>query len=125
MERLDISFPDNVQAVEMVLREWGHCKVELDIHFKKRDSDSALPLMKRAVKLFEQFLIISNSLSPDMYCIKSCEIKPVNAEERLDFIVARPKLFHSYKQLAELFAEQEKLFAKQTILNRTKKQTSD
>ncbi|GAM12602.1 YpoC family protein [Mesobacillus selenatarsenatis] len=125
MERTDISFQDYVQAVERVLSEWGQCKDELDIHFKNRDSDRALPLMKRAIELFEQFLIISNSLSPDKYCVKDCKIKPVNVEERLDFIVSRPKLFHSYKQLAELFAEQEKQFAKQVALNRAKNKRPD
>ena len=125
MERTDISFHDNVQAVATVLSEWGQCKNELDHHFKNRDSDRALPLMKKAIELFEQLLVSSNSLSPDKYCIKDCKIKPVNVEERLDFIVSRPKLFHSYKQLAELFAEQEKQFAKQTILNRTKNKRPD
>ena len=81
--------------------------------------------MERAIDLFEQFLIKSNNLNPDLYCIKDCKIKPVNVEERLGFIVSRPKLFHSYKQLAELFAEQEKQFAKQTVLNRTKNKRPD
>lgn len=125
MERTDISSQDFVQAVERVLSEWRHSKDELDIHFQNRDSDKALPFMKRAIDLFEQFLISSNSLSPDKYCIKDCKIKPVNVEERLDFIVSRPTLFHSYKQLAELFNEQEKLFAKQTILNRSKNKRPD
>ncbi|WP_102263376.1 YpoC family protein [Mesobacillus jeotgali] len=121
MERTESSFHDNVQVVTTILGEWEQCKNELDNHFRNRDSDKALPLMKRALELFEQFLVSSNSLSPDKYWIKDCKIKPVNVEERLDFIISRPKLFHSYKQLAELFAEQEKQFAKQTILFRTKK----
>jgi hypothetical protein len=125
MDRIDISSQDHVQAVERVLSEWGKCKEKLQIHFKNRDSQKALPLMERAIDLFEQFLIKSNNLNPDLYCIKDCKIKPVNVEERLGFIVSRPKLFHSYKQLAELFAEQEKQFAKQTVLNRTKNKRPD
>ncbi|MFT9600598.1 YpoC family protein [Mesobacillus sp.] len=125
MERTDSSSQDFVQAVEMVLSEWVQCKVELDIHFKNRDSDRALPLMKSAIDLFEQFLFLSNSLNQDLYSINDCKIKPVNVEERLDFIVSRPKLFHSYKQLAELFAEQEKQFAKQAALNRAKNKRPD
>ncbi|MBT2694193.1 YpoC family protein [Bacillus sp. ISL-55] len=125
MERTDISFQDNLQAVATVLSEWGQCKNELDDYFKNRDSDRALPLMKRAIELFEQFLIRSNNLSPDKYCIKDCKIKPVNVEERLGFIVSRPKLFHSYKQLVELFAEQEKQVAKQAALNRAKNKRPD
>lgn len=125
MDKIDISSQGHVQAVERVLSDWGECKEKLQVHFKNRDSQKALPLMERAIDLFEQFLIKSNSLNPDLYCIKDCEIKPVNVEERLDFIVSRPKLFHSYKQLAELFAEQEKQFAKHTVLNRTKNKRPD
>ncbi|WLR56579.1 hypothetical protein LC048_06675 [Mesobacillus subterraneus] len=125
MERTNISSQDHVQAVERVLGEWGQCKDELDIHFKNRDSDRALPWMKRAIDLFEQFLYLSNSMNQDLCSITDCEIKPVNVEERLEFIISRPKLFHSYKQLAELFAEQEKQFAKHVALNRAKNKRPD
>lgn len=125
MERTDDSSQDYVQAVEKILSEWSQCKENLDAHFKNRDSVKILPLMERAIYLFEQFLFLSNSLKPDIYSIKECEIKPMNVEERLDFVVSRPELYHSYKQLAELFGEQEKQFAKQSALNRAKNKRPD
>ncbi|MGV2938476.1 YpoC family protein [Mesobacillus sp. LC4] len=120
MEELDTLSVDHEIAVGELLNEWNQCKELLDSHFKNRDSKSAEPLMRTAISLFEQFLFLSNSLAQETCTIKDCKIKPVNVEERLDFILSRPKLFHSYKQLAELFAEQEKQFAKQTVLNKTK-----
>ncbi|MBT2639068.1 YpoC family protein [Bacillus sp. ISL-39] len=125
MDRIDTFSQDRDMAVERLLSEWNQCKDKLAAHFRNRESDLAEPLMKRAILLFEQFLILSNSLNQDMHSIKDCKIKPVNAEERLDFIVSRPKLFHSYKQLAELFVEQEKQFAKQAILNKSKNKRPD
>ncbi|MBT2662323.1 YpoC family protein [Bacillus sp. ISL-45] len=125
MDRIDTFSQDRDMAVERLLSEWNQCKAKLAAHFRNRESDLAEPLMQRAILLFEQFLILSNSLNQDVHSIKDCKIKPVNAKERLDFIVARPKLFHSYKQLAELFAEQEKQFAKQAILNKSKNKRPD
>ena len=118
MDRTDSFSQDRDQAVGKVLSEWMQYKDELATHFRNRESEKALPLMENAICLFEQFLFLSNNLNQDLYCIKDCKIKPVNVEERLSFIVSRPKLFHSYKQLAELFAEQEKQFAKQAVLNK-------
>ena len=46
------------------------------------------------------------------------EMKPVNLEERLGFIISRPTLFHSYRQLTELMVEQEKLYAKKNIVKK-------
>lgn len=124
MDRFDSFSQDHVQAVERVLDEWNKCKENLTTHFKNRDSEKALPLMERAIDLFQQLLFLSNSMNPDLYSIIECKIKPVNVEERLNFIVSKPKLFHSFKQLAELFDEQEKQFAKQAALNRAKNKTS-
>ncbi|MDQ0218952.1 hypothetical protein ELQ35_10260 [Peribacillus cavernae] len=43
--------------------------------------------------------------------------KPVNTEERLRFILARPVLYHSFVQLGELFTELEKQYHKKNILS--------
>jgi hypothetical protein len=120
MERKNEFSHNREQAVEEVLSEWKLSRNKLDNLFKKRDSEKALPLMKECIHLFEQFLFISNGLNQELDNIKDCKIKPVNVEERLDFIESKPKLYHSYRQLGELFAEQEKQFAKQAVLDRIK-----
>lgn len=125
MNRIDFFSQNRSIEVEKVLKEWNECKEALGIHFKNRDSEKALPLMERAIKLFEEFIFISNGLIQGSGSIKDCKTKPVNVEERLDFIVSRPKLFHSFKQLVELFDEQEKQFAKQAALYRAKKTRPD
>lgn len=103
-------------AVEDTLRQWSIYKLELSEHFKDRNSEKALPIMEKALELFGKFLFLSNSLDPDSHTIEDCSIKPVNVKERLDFIASRPKLFHSYIQLAELFAEQQKQYASKIAL---------
>ena len=125
MDKKDSFSQNRDQAVERILGEWNQCKEMLMTYFKNRDTEKAFPSMRNAIDLFEQFLFISNCLNKEIHSIKDCKIKPVNVEERLNFIVSRPKLFHSYKQLAELFAEQEKQFAKQVVLNRSKNKRPD
>lgn len=125
MDRHNYLSHENDQAVERILGEWSQCNSELAIHFKSRESDKTLPVMKKAIDLFNQLLAVSNGLNQTAFSIKDCKIKPVNVDERLDFIGFRPQLFHSYKQLAELFAEQEKQYVKHAVLNRAKKKRPD
>lgn len=112
-------------AVEDTLRQWSRYKLELSEHFKDRNSEKALPLMEKALELFGKFLFLSNGLDPDSHTIEDCSIKPVNVKERLDFISSRPKLFHSYIQLAELFAEQQKQYASKIALIKAKNKRPD
>ncbi|WP_079509521.1 YpoC family protein [Mesobacillus jeotgali] len=106
--------------MEKILSEWNRYNSELAHYFSNRDSTSALPVMKKAIALFKDFLFITNGLNEEFHSLGDCTIKPVNVAERLAFISSRPGLFHSYKQLAELFAEQEKQYARQTALNTAK-----
>ncbi|URM34318.1 hypothetical protein LLY41_07950 [Cytobacillus firmus] len=45
----------------------------------------------------------------------------MNIKERLDFIFARPALYHSYIQLSGLIAEMEKQYMKMLALEQMKK----
>lgn len=125
MNKTDFFSQNRNADVEKVLIEWNESKDELAIHFKNRDGEKALPLMERAIELFKQFILMTNGETKGLYAIEDCKIKPVNVEERLNFIVSRPNLFHSYIQLAELFAEQEKQFAKHAALYRAKNKRPD
>ena len=77
--------------------------------------------MKKGIGLFLQFLFWSNDRpisAIESTPLNLLEIKPVNLEERLGFIISRPNLFHSYRQLSELMVEHEKLFAKNKIIKK-------
>jgi hypothetical protein len=112
--------------VDRILLQWQQDKIELEEYFKYRDSKKALPVMEKTIKLFREFLYASNGLITSVSNnIDDCIIKPVNVQERLKFIVSRPRLYHSYVQLGELFAEQEKQYARKVALNKAKKKRPD
>ena len=80
--------------------------------------------MEKGIGLFIQFLSWSNDSQltlKNLNQLTLLEIKPVNVEERLGFIISRPNLFHSYRQLSELMVEQEKLYAKKNIVKKASK----
>lgn len=111
-------------AISLLLADWERVKGELETFYRNRDQKSTLQLMKKGIGFFIQFLYWSNDRkvnSKEPIPFNLLEIKPVNLDERFTYILSRPNLFHSYRQLSELFTEQEKLFAKKNI---TKKRLS-
>ncbi len=107
------------EVITNLRAEWNRVKVELETLFRNRDQKTALHGMKKGIGLYIQFLFLSNDRQVhDLESFDSLEIKPVNLEERLGFIINRPNLFHSYRQLSELILEQEKLYAKKNIVKK-------
>lgn len=123
LEDLKLEAPvDNLsEAIALLLTEWNQVKGELELLFRHRDQQAALNVMRKGIGLFIQFLYWSNdkqTIVSDIETLVNLELKPVNVNERLGFIIARPNLYHSYRQLSELIMEQEKLYAKKIILKK-------
>jgi hypothetical protein len=109
------------ENISLVLEKWDGIRSELETFYRNRDQKSTLYLMKKGIGYFVKFLYWSNDRQVDSNeptSLNQFEIKPVNLEERLTYILQRPNLFHSYRQLTELFTEQEKLFAKKNIVKK-------
>jgi hypothetical protein len=107
-----------IEDISNLLKEWENSKDPLEVLFRKRDYTNAKVLMEKGIILFIQFLSWSNELPVSLdepFNSNQFEFKPVNVEERLAFIMSRPNLYHSYRQLSELMIEQEKLFMKKSI----------
>nr|WP_263325938.1 hypothetical protein [Neobacillus sp. Marseille-Q6967] len=112
---------DDKEAIQNLLTDWANLKENLHIMYEKRDQKNTLQGMKRGIVLFIQFLFWTNDhpvKKNEPIQLSGLEIKPVNLDERLSFILSRPNLFHSYRQLSELMMEQEKLYAKKTIVKK-------
>lgn len=119
LKELDLEASE--KNISLLLAKWDGVKSELETLYRNRDQQSTLQLMKKGIVYFIQFLYCSNDRqvnSKDPIPLNQLEIKPVNIEERLTYILSRPNLFHSYRQLSELFTEQEKLFAKKNIVKK-------
>ena len=123
LEELHLEVPteNSSDSISLLLTEWNTIKAELEILYRNRDQINTLHGMKKGIGLFLQFLYWSND-SPvkvnELKPLDSLEIIPVNLDERLGFIINRPNLFHSYRQLSELMMEQEKLYAKKNIVKK-------
>jgi hypothetical protein len=118
---------DPHEAIKQLLIEWGAVKNQLEILYKNRDQKNTLEGMEKGISLFIQFLYWSNDrqiIGKESIPVEDLEIKPVNVEERLKFIISRPNLFHSYRQLGELMIEQQKLYAKKIVLKKASKPKS-
>jgi hypothetical protein len=119
LKELDLEASE--ENITLLLSEWDGVKSELETLYRNRDQQFTLPLMKKGIVYFIQFLYSSNDRqvnSKEPIPLSQLEIKPVNFEERLTYILSRPNLFHSYRQLTELFTEQEKLFAKKNVVKK-------
>lgn len=109
------------EAISLLLSDWEWVKGELETLFRNRDQKSTLPLMKKGIGFFIQFLYWSNDRQINLkepIPFNQLELKPVNLDERFAYILSRPNLFHSYRQLSELMTEQAKQYAKKNIVKK-------
>jgi hypothetical protein len=119
LEELDSEVSE--ENISLLLGKWDQLRTELETLYRNRDQKSTLQLMKKGIGYFIQFLYWSNDRqvhSKEPIPFNALELTPVNLEERLTYILTRPNLFHSYRQLSELFTEQKKQFAKKNIVKK-------
>jgi len=110
------------ETAAAILAEWEIIQSQLAPLFRARDQKNTKEWMENGINLFLQFLYLTNHetfLSSNEIRYDQFLYKPVNLEERIDFIHSRPGLYHSYRQLSELMLEQEKQFVKSNIIKKS------
>ncbi|SEM83779.1 hypothetical protein SAMN05192533_10688 [Mesobacillus persicus] len=115
------------EGIPLLLKEWKKIKGQLEELFATRKTGAAIEPMKQSIALFVEILFWTNKgpvRFPLMH-IEELKIKPVNVIERLEFIIAKPQLYHSYIQLSELLIEQEKHFIKERLLKMNSKNVQE
>ncbi|MGE7601466.1 YpoC family protein [Peribacillus sp. NPDC097675] len=99
--------------------KWRLIKRDCETLFSERKAGQALEPMKEGIGLFLSAVYWMHGkpvqLSAWEKHIEECTLKPVNLVERLSFIMERPALFHSFRQLCELFIEFEKLMVRNKL----------
>ncbi|WP_053366927.1 YpoC family protein [Bacillus sp. FJAT-27245] len=101
------------QSVPMLYDAWGCLREEISLAFKKRDKALIESSMRKGVGLFLHVLFWSNGQPVSLACLPDiCGlfVKPVNCGDRIQFLMDRPDLFHSFIQLGELMNEQYRSF---------------
>lgn len=110
--------------ISPLLQEWRSLETEIKTLFANRQNEAALLPMKQGIDLLIQFVFLSNKLPVaklEATDIDSLLIKPVNFMERIQFLMLRPTLYPSFRQLTELFSEQEKQYSKYLAMAETKR----
>ncbi|MEW9500177.1 YpoC family protein [Jeotgalibacillus marinus] len=110
--------------LEILLNEWNLLKEELQPLFEVR-SKEAEPLMVKGLSLFYMMIYWSNGRAVDLNnwetSIKELQVSFVNPVERLSFIINRPSMYFSYRQLDEIFTELHKAIAKNQMIKNRKR----
>lgn len=114
IEELINRFPLNGRAFSVVYTKWEEIEEELAMHFRNRDLKKAEAPMMEALALFIQSLFfIHGQSSPAtkdkvLALSKNLSHRPINIDERLNYILNKPIHYLSFVQLKELFAELKK-----------------
>ncbi|WP_174733977.1 YpoC family protein [Mesobacillus harenae] len=121
---------DPIDNVPLIWQEWKQEKILLGEIFKKRNKSAkkeTIMGMTNSAGLLLEYLYWTNGQPvrlDELSLINHLNVKPVNATERISFILDRPNSFPSFIQLSELFAEQEKQFEKAKALKKLKSSQS-
>ncbi|NMD70352.1 hypothetical protein HHO41_08600 [Bacillus sp. DNRA2] len=110
--------------IPQLLQEWKSLEIEIKTLFANRQNDAVLLPMKQGIDLLIRFVFWSNKLPVvklEEADIDGLLIKPVNFMERIQFLMLRPNLYPSFRQLTELFSEQEKQYSKYLAIEETKR----
>ncbi len=117
MEGLTDRFPPDHAArdIPVMLNQWTSIKEILADKFEQRQLNGAEEEMRFGIAFAIQWIHWMNGKTVDMENIQHFDqwkVHPVNCSERIQFILSRPVLYHSYVQLCELIEELEKQFYK-------------
>ncbi len=110
-------------SIPLILMSWKAKESFLNSLHDKRDRKAAKGEMIPAIAWYLQMQFWMNgqpvrSVNDWKRDVQSLKWKPMNVDERLDFIIKKPELFHSFIQLQQLFTECTKLFYKSKALQK-------
>lgn len=107
---------DRNKHLPILLEHWKKTEPSITKFFQDRDRIGAMKPMVKMTKLFLAFLFWTNNhpvpnLKNVVTSIHELNIKPVNVEERISYILSTPNHHHAFTQLKELFIELQKKYA--------------
>ncbi|MFC0559925.1 YpoC family protein [Halalkalibacter alkalisediminis] len=109
------------EIIPVLLEWWSEEEQTLTMLFRERNTKEARPVMIFMSAAFIDCLFWMNDktlsgltqLEQDLAHIK---FKPINCEERLDFVLRHPSQYQSFTQLRALYLEVRKTYAKIKLL---------
>jgi hypothetical protein len=114
----------NDEIIPSVFHDWEEIKKQLEGFFSERKKDQSKELMVQGIAQCLCAMFWQNQQPVELKdwesVSKSFTYKPVNWQERMNFIMTRPNLYHSFIQLSELMEELKKIYYKQQALKKRK-----
>jgi hypothetical protein len=111
-------------SLDSIFQQWERIGGECRGLFTSRTSQAALNLMIKGLSLLFCGIFWFHHKPVNLSCwsneLKDMVIKPINAEERIDFIISRPASYPSYIQLDQLFKEFKKIYFKELAIRMAK-----
>jgi len=121
LENNSLSTKENRDEImkEMFL-QWKEESELLTGYFRIRNRKAALEPMLRGLANFISITTwLNNKILTNVFDLiselDSLTIKPINLNERINFVIKQPDHYHSFIQLSGLYTELEKLYYKQKI----------
>lgn len=110
-------------TIPLLLASWKEKETILNSLHEDRNRKEAKEQMIPCIAWFLQLLFWMNeqpvrSLTDWKRDAAYLKWKPVNVEERLEFVLKKPELYHAFIQLQQLFTESAKLFYKMKALEK-------
>lgn len=104
------------EYIPILVQNWKETEPIINKLFQARAQKQIITPMKKMILTFIAMLFWTNdkpvpSLKKLTNSIKELKTKPVNVEERLEFIISLPNHYHAFIQLRTLFTELEKKYA--------------
>ncbi|CAG9622616.1 YpoC family protein [Sutcliffiella rhizosphaerae] len=117
-----LPWENNNESIPFLLLIWKTNENTLNFLHEKRDRTKTKATMISSIAIYLQLLFWMNeqpvrSINDWTRDSNLFKWKPVNIEERLDFVIKRPELYHSFIQLQQLYSESTKLFYKKKALD--------
>jgi hypothetical protein len=112
------------EIIPRIFKEWEVIKSRLEGFFSERKKDQSKELMVQGIAQCLCAMFWQNQQPVELKdwesVSESFTYKPVNWQERMNFIMTRPNLYHSFIQLNELMEELKKIYYKQQVLKKRK-----
>lgn len=114
---------NNEEYVPILFEEWNVKKVKLNKLFKERNKKEArAPMIIQLALMIDAISWLNGepvrNLTDWKNWMSNLLLKPINAVERIAFIMKVPDNYHSFIQLSELFSELEKIFHKEKMMKK-------
>ncbi|PGL71925.1 YpoC family protein [Bacillus sp. AFS055030] len=108
------------EIMKEMFNEWKEESEHISNYFKQRNRKLAYEPMIRGLANFISILTWINgkmllNLTNLLIELDKLQVKPINLDERIRFVLNQPDHYHSFIQLSGLYTELEKLYYKQKI----------